>query len=442
MIKKIKSVIASLIFCFLFVECGCFFRYILIDDADSFTRITFHEMYEQDNIDVLFVGSSHCYRAFVPEILDDELGMNTFNAGTSSQELDGSYMVIQEAARYNDIKHIYLELYYYMALQNEYKDRTAVTQTYIISDYLKPSLNKFQYLLNASASEHYFNSFVLARRNWSKFFDADYVQSLIQKKQSDDYKNYEYTYANAVWDTEWYVGKGYVANSEIIENWNYFSESGWSNINLKEVSDDWIDTLKDIIAFCDENGISLTLISTPMPNFLLAGVENYDDYVELVKDIIVDTNVDYYDFNLCREEYFPNTSSLFKDTNHVNCYGAEIFSHLLAELANGEISESELFYGSFEEKIINLEPTVFGISYYDKQKDNGEIIRDCKIVSTCDGNLEYEIILTPNNGNSYTLQEFSCNRFFVLDPGEQGVCTIIYRLSDSPDKVETIDISY
>ncbi len=193
--KKMKLMISSLLFCLLLIGCGKFFRYILIDDINSYTRVTFHEMYEQDNIDVLFVGSSHCYRSFIPEIFDKELRLNTFNGGTSSQMLDGSRMVIKEAARYYDVQHIYLELYYNQAFSaSSYQDRTDMTQTYIISDYLKPSWDKVQYLLNASSKEHYPNSFVIARRNWSNFFDADYVKDLIILKGTDAYKNYEYTY--------------------------------------------------------------------------------------------------------------------------------------------------------------------------------------------------------------------------------------------------------
>ena len=100
--KMLRYVAAVIAFCFLFLLCGKFFRYILVDDTSSYTRITFHEMYEQDNIDILFVGSSHCYRTFIPEILDKKLGVNTFNVGTSAQQMDGSFMVIKEAAKYNN----------------------------------------------------------------------------------------------------------------------------------------------------------------------------------------------------------------------------------------------------------------------------------------------------------------------------------------------------
>lgn len=436
--KKIKYFLSSFIFCSLIICCGKILHYILTDDTNSYTRIVFHEMYEQENIDVLFVGSSHCYRSFIPAIFDEELGKNTFNIGTSSQSLDGSYMIIKEAAKYNDIKHIYLELYYNVAFA-KYKERTDLTQTYIISDYLKPSLDKVEYLLNASTKTHYPNSFIVARRNWSKLFDIGYIKNLLSKKRTNDYKNYEYTYING--DTEWYGGKGYFTNNETIKDWNYFSHRGWEPIDLNNFSEDWFNSLQDIITFCDQKGISLTFVSAPMPNFLITALENYDDYVMLVQDIIANTDVDYYDFNLCKEEYFPNTSSLFKDADHMNHYGAEAFSHLFADFINGEIPEDKLFYDSYKEKIEHLDPTVFGISYHISD-NNGMQIKDCKIVSTGNENLEYEIILYPEEGDSFRVQEFSNNKFFNVSPDEHGVMTINYRLDNFPDVKWTTNISY
>lgn len=437
--KKVKRIAACLLFCVMFTGCGEFFRYILIDDTDSYTRIQFHEMYEQENIDVLFVGSSHCELSFVPEIFDDELGIIAFNGGTGSQRLDGSYMIIKEAARYNDIKHIYLELYYVIAYE-AYKTRTDLGPTYNISDYLRPSPDKYQYLLDASAKDYYLTGFIPARRNWAEFFDADYVKELLIKKGTDAYINYEYTYVTE--EASRYAGKGYVAYKRSIENWNYFSPGGWGNINLDNVSDDWRHSLEEIIAFCDKRNIPLTLISAPVPNFLLAGAGNYDEYVGLVQSVIEGTNVDYYDFNLCKETYFPNTSSLFADDNHLNCYGAESFSHLLADLINGIITEDELFYASYDEKLENLEPTVFGISYHDDKNEDGETVRNCKIVSTGNKGLEYEISSLTAGGEFCRIQDFSDNSLFAIASEEHGTFTIAYRLTDCPYEIWTVDIVY
>lgn len=438
--KKVKYMAVSMLFCLVLIGCGKFFRYILIDDTASYTRITFHEMYEQDNIDILFVGSSHCYRSFIPEIFDKELGgVNSFNVGSSSQALDGSYVIIKEAVKYYDIKHIYLELFYNVAF-GTYKNRTEMTQTYIISDYLRPSLDKVQYLLKASANDYYLNGFIVARRNWTKFFDADYVRNLIIKKGTDEYKNYEYTYVTG--ELEWYAGKGYVANKTSIENGDYFFSDSLSNIHFENISEDWCNSLEDIIAFCNEMNIKLTLISVPMPNYLLADVGNYDEYVKFVQQMVAGTGVNYYDFNLCKEEYFPNTSLLFMDNHHMNCYGAEKFSYLLCDFIKGEISEEELFYDSYEEKLENLEPTVFGISYHDNKNDNGKLVRKCKIVSTGNDNLQYEISLSPTEGEPYKLQDFSDNEYFIIMPEEHGVITVAYRLNNLPDKKQMVYISY
>lgn len=439
--KKIRRVAGSLAFLLLFAGCGRFFRYIIVDDTASYTRITFHEMYKQDNIDILFVGSSHCYRSFIPEILDEELGKNTFNAGTSSQHLDGSYMIIREAARYNDLEHIYLELYYSMAF-TEPQNRSDLTDVYIISDYLKPSLDKLFFLANASTKDHYINSFFPARRNWKAFFESDYIKDLLIKKQSKEYKEF----AGLDIDGERYAGKGYVASKEIIEDWDYFSDFNWQytweGFISDNISDRWLDLLADIIQFCDKNEIELTLISAPMSDYVIAGMQNYDRYVELVRNLIADTDVVYYDFNLCREKYFSSTSSLFRDADHMNQYGAEIFSRLFADLVNGKISEEVLFYDTYEEKVRNMEPTVFGVSYHDEQNSEGKLVRNCKIVSTYCSNMEYEIVLIPADEEPCVLQEFSDNVFFSVSPGEHGVCVIRYRVSDRPEKIWTRNISY
>ena len=51
--RRILNIIISLLlFCAVFVLCGKIMRYLVTDDTRSYTRVTFHELYEQDNIDV------------------------------------------------------------------------------------------------------------------------------------------------------------------------------------------------------------------------------------------------------------------------------------------------------------------------------------------------------------------------------------------------------
>ena len=276
--NNVKRITHVLIFCVLFLAAGKLLGYISNDDTQSYTRITYHEMYAQDNIDILFVGSSHCYRSFIPDILDKELGMNTFNAGSSGQNTDGSYLVIKEAAKYNHIKHIYLEVYFSVAISER-----SPTSAYIIADYLKPSLDKTLFLLQATESAHYANSFILARRNWNKLANPSYALHTVKKKLSGEYRNYSY---EAVSDEiERYAGKGYVANYQSVIDWNYYSEKGFAPIDIQGIMPDWKTNLDRIIDFCEKKDIPLTLIAAPMSNFQLAGHGNYDEYISYIHNI-------------------------------------------------------------------------------------------------------------------------------------------------------------
>ncbi len=111
LIKRIFKVAVILIFGF------CIplkvLNFALVDDVRSYTRVMLHEMYTQEeNIDVLFIGSSHCYRTLNPGLIDNIWSKNTFNGGTSSQSLDGSYAILNEVAKNNDLETVYLEMFY------------------------------------------------------------------------------------------------------------------------------------------------------------------------------------------------------------------------------------------------------------------------------------------------------------------------------------------
>lgn len=443
--KTCQHIIEVLIFCALFVGCERFFYYILVDDTQSASRVMLHELHIERNIDVLFIGSSHAFRSFSPTIFNQKLDANTFNAGTSSQSLNDSYMILKEAAKYNKLNHVYLELFYYIAFLPSNKDKLEIqiSRTWFVSDYLNPSFDKIQYLLDASSQKYYINSFIPATRNRAKIFNAKYIKDLIVRKNSPSYKNYGYDYLQYTKGVglATYTKNGYIPSSVIIEDWNYFHSL--SPFNIKNISKDWLRYLKKIITFCNENNIQLTLVSVPMPDYLvLTQLKNYYEYVALVKSLIVDTCVDYYDFNLCKSNYFPNTSYLFEDISHLNCYGADTFSRLLADFINGKIKQEDLFYDSYAKKLENLPPKVFGVNYHDGKNDTGEPIRTCEIITNKPDELEYEIVVYPREASPYKIQDFSSERFFTIPAKERGTISIVYRIKTAPHKIRSVDISY
>lgn len=366
--KKIVVVIAkvvSFIVCFIGVKVGL--NFLVVDDVNSVSRILFHELYQQENIDVLFLGSSHCRMSLIPEELDEVFKGNTFNGGTSSQSMDTSYVILQEVGKHNALNEVYLELYFGVVGGN-FKNRTNLTSIYLASDYLKPSLEKIDFLINASSSAHYGNSFLTVRRNIEEM-DLVKIYELVHKKFSTGYFQYEYV-SN-------YQGKGFTGTkTSTAKNGIFYEKSGYEALSDTIFTDDYKEYLFRIIQYCQKHNIKLTLYSAPMPDYWLANRE-YDRYIVQVEELLKETDIPYIDFNLCREEFLTlNSVDDFYDRNHLNYLGAEKFSRVFGEffVQNNQAHEAvaiegssniyhpkEYFYGSYAEKFTNLEDAVLGI---------------------------------------------------------------------------------
>ena len=426
----------------LFIGCGEFLQYILIDDTNSYTRIMFHQLYHSpQNIDIAFVGSSHVYRSLDPRITDKEFGKYTFNAGTSSQGLDGSYAVIQELCHYHKPEQIFLELYYAIADEPENKDRNQMTATYILSDYMRPSIRKLDFIINASSSSHYVNSFIPARRNWKNLFNFHYIFNLVSKKQKDTYKKYQ-------WDKtknqdEYYIEKGFVADRKIVNPQTHWNKLAYGKINkainLTE-ENDWYRSLINIIKYCKEKKVKLTLFIVPEPEWTLVGKGNYQEYHNFIQDIAEKNNIDFYDFNLCRTSYFDaNDYRLFKDEQHLNVVGAEKFSLLFSDFFMNRISQYQLFHSSFKEKLQAESPKVYGFAgpHYEKNS-----VSKSYVIANRDEGIEYRIMLAHENKKSIVLKDFSEERDFKLPKNNHGTLKVFWRLKDKPNEIKMINEKY
>lgn len=436
--KIIKSIL--LLICFIGIWWGSnnFFEFILADNLDPNTRLMIHELYNtEDNIDILFLGSSHCYRSLNPEIIDKSMKCNTFNAGTSAQGLDGSYALLVEAEKYNNIKQVYLEMYY--GVQGiEYKDRTEMTQTYIISDNLRPSMDKISYLINASDPDYWLNSFILPSRYGNKIFESKYVSNNIKDKLSYVYKNYEVEPNNGN-ESEYYSGKGFVVNKNSVKN-NTFSHKEQFQTAGVQLSSDDKKALGKIVDYCQKGNIKLVLFSAPTSDFQLVNAGNYDEYVEQIADFAKQNQVDYYNFNLCRPEYFSYDSDLFMDSDHLNYYGANEFSELFSLVVLKKLDKNQVFYESYNEKIKDLGEKFLGLIYTNEYED--EKICRYKIEPVYIGENRYYISVYKRNTESddYTYLNSNKSEDYIeveVPRYEDGT----FRINISSDKNADIPIT-
>lgn len=328
--KTFKRIISIIAVCGLLILAMKGFRFLVNDDTKSLTRITMYDFYaDSQNIDVLFIGSSHCYRSYNPEIADDILGVHSFNLGTSSQRIDGSLALLKEAVKRNDVSLVILDIYYDVIETYPQSERTELTSTYLISDYLRPSVNKLTYLLKASSKEYYVNSFIVGRRSWKKLFDYYYVRDLVKTKCSEEYINFDSNFETS--DKSYYVSRGFWANDSLLDDYVLSeSEEGAIHIDVSNINREWNESLQQMIDLCQKKDIKLILTASPLPRSTFERIDNYDEYVEFVKEQLKGTGVPYLDFSLLEETQSLTEGTLyFKDDDHLNRRGADEYTRLL-----------------------------------------------------------------------------------------------------------------
>ena len=314
-------------------------NYLLMDDSQSYTRLTMHELYERadagEEIDTLFLGSSHCYRAYDPELYEELTGRTAYNLGSSSQNYDTSYYLLREAARLYDLKTVYLDMYYkFLFMDSEDRD---LVQANIISDYMRPSLNKLSFLLTTTEAKNYTNRFFPFRRSWQQLGDFAYVRENLAKKQAESYRKYEPVTVEA----DQYAGRGFVWSDARLD---VDAITWWGNFG--KVADDMqLDTtypvsyIEKIVSFCREHDIRLVFVTAPSLNQYLEAIGPYDSAHAYVQKLAERFGVDYLDFNLPKTEYLELTADDYIDVDHLNGTGAEKLTLLLTEADGKPIDE-------------------------------------------------------------------------------------------------------
>lgn len=303
---------------------GC--NYLVVDDTNSYTRLTLHELYESDeNVETLFLGTSHCFRAYDPDLYEQLTGESAFNLGSSSQNIDTSYYLLKEAIKYHDIKKVYLDIYHEFFFFHP--GNRELIEANIISDYMRPSLNKLQFILSRSSSEHYTNSFFPFRRDWQLLGDFDYLKENVEKKRQDNYKNYE----PVVYDDEHYVSKGFVESIAVLNTEEYSWIPKSDKVDLSEDSSFAMNYLEKIVKLCKKENIEIVFLTAPSYKEYIESKDSYDMIHDYVSEIADSFGVSYVDFNLYPEEILPMTADDFMDVDHLNGNGADKVTYSLAE---------------------------------------------------------------------------------------------------------------
>ena len=455
--RRIVNIIKIILFIAVFFLIKKGFEFILVDD-DTSQRVIMHRLYtDDDNYDTIILGSSHGYAGFDADYMSKELGISALNLSTPEQNLDGSLALLKEADKYNDVKHVYLELYHWIGQLPAYDDRTVLVYQYNISDYMKPSINKYDYMLHMCNKNYYTSAFLPARRHWRDLFNPSVIEENVKGKLNSDYFSYHEEDSNFG-----LLGPASYEASDDME----LEYTEFNHISTDDFSEDWVNSLKEIKKYCKDKNIELNIVVLPITDLTMVGVENYDEYISFVKEIIGE-DVTYYDFNLLKEEYFIAGYENFSDNNHLNVQGRKIIMELLASLEKRDVSTDEVMYCSYSEKLSYMREELFWVyvrpiegvgnnvkrgseGYYGSDTDGDGLIEykitpisTLRDVEYCYSVTRYSEYIDTDENQTFMMQEGDSNDVILIPEGAHGKLEIsAYAEKDGESESITIRQAY
>ena len=100
------------------------------------------------------------------------------------------------------------------------------------------------------------------------------------------------------------------------------------------VNEEEVESLKELIKSCYENGFIPVLLTTPFTHEYTDVIKEkessfFDDFYGIIDEIKKDTGVQYYDYAF--DSRFINNHSLFRDSDHLNKEGARLFVDIIMD---------------------------------------------------------------------------------------------------------------
>lgn len=264
------------------------------------------EFYQQkpNSIDMLLLGSSHCYSSCIPSVFDSILQVNSYNLGSSNQSLSTSYYVLKEALESQHPKIVLLEVYHATAqMEDNYAN--------VLHNY--PQMRtKHKYGLLQTLQPHQAINLALFPL---KSVSIHRNQLIKNKKIYPDSTRLL---------TSMYDHKGYVC-TRAKPDFAYQIES--KKITLNKLNPEQLRYLDKISDLCSQNSIQLIIFTQPLQPIFYKNLENYDAIYNQIAEACQENEIPYFDFN----QIVSIKSSNFYDSGHMLFPGSYQFSMIFAQ---------------------------------------------------------------------------------------------------------------
>jgi hypothetical protein len=286
---------------------------IMIEKKMFFSAITLNEFYQTtDSIQIVFIGSSRCYSSFDADLISNLTHFDSYNLGTSAQSPITSYFVLNELFKYQKPETIFLELSAEVLTNND----QLINGGYVF-DHLRFSKNKIKFFFEGfSWKERIMMLFPMFRFRGNLGY-------LVKRIFSNP---------EILSDGDTYITKGFVCNKNRINSENLIrllrnTKWDFEQVDLSKRNIEYINKISEL---CYEKKVQLFLIISPYPKFVLNNFKNINIFRKSLYDIGQRNGRKLLDFSDCTS--FLDDTLHFKNSNHLNCQGAYLFSTCLSKM--------------------------------------------------------------------------------------------------------------
>lgn len=265
-----------------------------------------------ETYDLIFLGSSRTYTGFNPKLVDKGLNLNSFNMGTSAQDIAESYYTLLEILDYQKPEYVVLETY--LDLSDTSHD---FYQIFSNASFFNSKRNKFNLITEGYGTKGIGN-YLIPLMRFNNYIKQD-IMSVFSVKNEKPPK------------LSWY--KGFYRDTIVVTQKQIKAFKPISNFSNKSFDEKRFDRFfSKIHELTKSKGIELIVVRTPYPPTRLQLNDNkdeenfYKNYFQNVKDIV------YYDLNKYKHDIYGYEDSDFSDYHHVNYKGARIMSQQIINI--------------------------------------------------------------------------------------------------------------
>lgn len=253
-----------------------------------------NQLYSTDEnlMDVVFVGSSHCYCGINPAVLWEDNGISAFNMATSGQDKDSSYHYLMETLKTQSPKVVFVELWgltfdEHLIEGNVHRNMMGMTN----------SQNSFALIDKYVEDEEMQNAY---KMKWP------IIHTRYKELDRFDFIQYDFSVYGRGADINYMAAYAYYPTEAVA----YIEADELSQTNKK-----WVDDLHQLSI---EEEFELVFFLAPS----ILSVEEQGQ-VNAVRDYAAEREIPFFDYNQYIADIGLEHYGDFIDNYHLNAYGAE-----------------------------------------------------------------------------------------------------------------------